>query len=97
MDEFNTIGEYRYSEKNNAVTAVTFLLVGLGIGAIAALLLAPKTGKQTRKLLRRKYEDAKDVVEDIGDRAGDYWEKSAEWASEQRDRVKPIVRKLRKS
>ncbi len=96
MDEFSTMGEYRTSDKRSAVTAVTFLLVGLGIGAIAALLLAPKTGKQTRKLLRRKYEDARDAVEDFGDRAGDYWEKSAEWASEQRDRVKPLVKKFKR-
>ena len=38
MDDFRAMGDYRYSEKNNSLTAITFLLVGLGIGAIAALL-----------------------------------------------------------
>ncbi len=97
MDEFKTTGTYHESDKSTAITAVTFLLVGLGIGAIAALLLAPKTGKQMRKLVRRKYEDARDVVEDLGDRAGDYWEKSSEWANEQKERVAPIAKKLRRS
>ena len=48
MDDFNTSGEYRFSDKNTGVTAVTFLLIGLGIGAITALLLAPKSGNQMR-------------------------------------------------
>ena len=97
MDEFKTTGDYRYSEKSTATTAVTFLLVGLGIGAVVALLLAPKTGKQIRKQLRRKYEDARDCVEELSGRASDYWEKSADWASEQKDRVAPIVKKLRRT
>ena len=94
MDDFRSLGEYRSSDKSNSVTAVTFLLVGLGIGAITALLLAPKSGKQMRKLVRRKYEDARDSVEDLGDKAGDYWEKGSEWASNQKERVTPLVKKL---
>jgi len=97
MDAIKTMGDYRYSEKNRTATAMTFLLVGLGIGAIAALFLTPKTGKQMRRLMRRKYQDARDEVEELSDRAGDYWEKGSEWASEQKERVAPIVRKLRKS
>jgi gas vesicle protein len=97
MDDFKSIGDYRYSEKSSATTAITFLLVGLGIGAIAALLLAPKSGKQIRKMVRRRYEDAREGIEDLGDRAGDYWEKGSEWASDQKERVAPIMKKMRKS
>lgn len=97
MDEFNTTGEYHESDKSTGTTAITFLLVGLGIGALVALMLAPKTGKQMRKLVRRKYEDARDRVEELGDKAEDYWEKSSEWASEQREKVAPMVKKLRRS
>lgn len=96
MDDFNTSGEYRFSDKNTGVTAVTFLLIGLGIGAITALLLAPKSGKQMRKMVRRKYEDARDSMDDISEKAGDYWEKGSEWASNQKERVTPLVRKLRR-
>ncbi len=95
MEDFTT-GEYRSSDKSSAVTAVTFLLVGLGIGAIAALLLAPKTGKQMRKMVRRKYEDALDTVDDLQDKAGDYWERGSDWASTQKERVAPMMRKLRR-
>jgi gas vesicle protein len=96
MDDFNLEGDYRFSEKSTGLTAVTFLLIGLGIGAITALLLAPKSGKQMRKMVRRKYEDARDTVEDLGDKAGDYWEKGSEWANNQKERVSPLVKKMRR-
>ena len=96
MDKFNASGEYRFSDKNTGITAVTFLLIGLGIGAITALLLAPKSGKQMRKMVRRKYEDARDSMDDLGEKAGDYWEKGSEWASNQKERVTPLVKKLRR-
>jgi len=96
MEDFKAMGDYQYSEKNSAVTAVTFLLVGLGIGAITALLLAPKTGKHMRKVVRRRFEDARDNLDDFSGRAGDYWEKGSEWASNQKERVRPLVRKMRR-
>ena len=67
------IGRYESSESSNLGTAITFLLIGLGAGALAGLLLAPKTGKQLRRDLKRGYEDALDTVE--------------EWADEAKDRV----------
>ena len=55
-------GNYESSDKSTAGTAVTFLLIGLGAGALVALLLAPKTGKQMRRDLRRKYDDVRETV-----------------------------------
>ena len=48
-------GKYE-SSGGSAGTAITFLLIGLGVGAAVGLLLAPKTGRQLRKDLRRGYE-----------------------------------------
>ncbi len=96
MNDYRTIGEYQYSKKNNATTIVTFLLVGAGIGALAALLFAPKTGKQVRRTLRRKYEDARDRMDDWGDQAGEYFEKGSKWASAAADRVRPIAKAMRR-
>ena len=43
-------GKYEASDGGSAAgTAVTFLLIGLGAGALLGLLLAPKPGKQTEK------------------------------------------------
>ncbi len=63
------IGRYQSSDSNNIGTAVTFLLIGLGAGALAGLLLAPKTGKQMRRDLQRGLEDAKDTLGDWADEA----------------------------
>ena len=56
------IGKYESSDKSNIGTAVTFLMIGLGAGALVALLLTPKTGKQMRKDLRRRIDDARDTI-----------------------------------
>jgi gas vesicle protein len=74
-------GRYESSEGSNVGTAVTFLLIGLGAGALAALLLAPKTGKQLRRDLKRGYEDARETLED--------------WTEEARDRVKDAKERVR--
>jgi hypothetical protein len=44
-NEFAGQGDYRSSE-NNITLGLTMLCVGLALGALTALLLAPKTGKQ---------------------------------------------------
>jgi gas vesicle protein len=64
-------GKYESSDDSHVGTAVTFLLIGLGAGALAALLLAPKTGKQLRRDLKKGYDDAKDTVGDWADEAKD--------------------------
>jgi len=72
------IGRYESSESSNIGTAITFLLIGLGAGALAGLLLAPKSGKALRRDLKRGYDDAVDSV--------------GEWADEAADKAKERVR-----
>ncbi len=91
MADYERLGEYQISDRSHLGTALTFLFIGLGIGAVAALLFAPKSGKQMRRLLRRKYEDAKDVVEDWSEQAGDVIEKGTEWANAAREKVAPLA------
>jgi gas vesicle protein len=101
---FMRIGKYETSEKSTTGTAVTFLMIGLGAGALIALLLAPKSGKQMRKDLRRKYDDARDTLqdwsEDARERVGDVVDRSAEWAEELRDvareKAAPIAKAIRR-
>ena len=74
-------GRYESSESSHVGTAVTFLLIGLGAGALAALLLAPKSGRQLRRDLKRGYEDARDTI--------------GEWSDEARDRVREAKERVR--
>jgi len=97
-------GKYESSGKTQVGTAVTFLLIGLGAGALVALLLAPKTGKQLRKDLRKKYEGALDTLDDlkeeVKDRAGEVLDRGAELAEDlrgaAREKMAPLGRSLRR-
>ena len=92
-------GKYE-SSGGGAGTAVTFLLIGLGIGAAVGLLLAPKTGRQLRKDLRRSYDDALDTVSEWTDEArGRFREavdKGADFAEELRSKAEPLSDLLRR-
>ncbi len=96
MTDYERFGEYQPSDRSAVGIALTFLFIGLGAGALAALLFAPKSGKQMRKLLRRKYEDARDVIEDWSDQAGDVIERGAEWANTAKERVAPVAKAMRR-
>jgi gas vesicle protein len=96
-------GRYESSDSNNIGTAVTFLLIGIGAGALAALILAPKTGKQFRRDLKRGYEDAKETLQDwteeakdkardVSERVRDAAERGASLADDLREKVEPLRR-----
>ena len=96
-------GSYESSDGINLGTAVTFFLIGLGAGAMTALVLAPKTGRQFRKDLKRGYDDAKDTLQDwtgeakdrlrdAKERVRDVAERGADLADDLRERVEPLRR-----
>lgn len=78
--------EYEYEREANATTKITYLLGGIGIGAILALLFAPKSGQELRgdiaDVTRKGVEKGKETAALVGEKAGDYYEVSREKASE---------------
>ncbi|HTK96322.1 MAG TPA: YtxH domain-containing protein [Terriglobales bacterium] len=99
MNDFERYGDYQPSDRGRFGLGVTLLLVGLGAGALTALLFAPRSGKQMRKILRRKYEDAVDTINDQRDtwveRGSDWARRGQEIADDVRDRVEPIRKAVR--
>jgi gas vesicle protein len=93
-------GKYESSEGSSAGTAITFLLIGLGAGALIGLLYAPKAGKQIRKELRRQYDDARETLDDWKDQAKEVaeeaLERGQEIADELRDRVAPLAAAMKR-
>jgi gas vesicle protein len=85
------IGKYESSESSNIGTAVTFLLIGLGAGALAGLLLAPKSGKLLRRDLKRGYDDAKDTVDDWADEAKTRVSDATDAVREAGERVRDVA------
>src|SRR6185295_15347164 len=79
-----------------------FFLAGAGIGAVVALLLAPKSGRETRDIITRTATDSRDfivnkvsegkqMVEDRGRKIGDdfnsFLDKSKEAVQRQKEQL----------
>lgn len=73
-------------DETSAATKLTYLIVGGGIGAILALLFAPKSGVELREDIadatRKGIEKSKEAAAQFQEKAGDYYEVSREKASE---------------
>lgn len=73
-------------EDSSVSTKLTYLLIGGGIGAVIALLFAPKSGVELREDIadatRKGLEKGRETAAQIGERAGEYYEVGKERASE---------------
>jgi gas vesicle protein len=71
---------------DNISTRLTYLLIGGGIGAILALLFAPKSGQELRSDIadatRKGIDRSREAAQQLGDRAGEYYETTRERAAE---------------
>lgn len=68
-----------------------FFLAGLGIGAILALLFAPKSGEETRRLIAGKAEEGRDYLTSRGrelrEQAEDLMERGKERLTQEKERL----------
>jgi gas vesicle protein len=73
-------------EEAGTTTKLTYLLIGGGIGAVLALLFAPKSGNELRgdiaDATRKGLDKGKETAALVGEKAGDYYEVTRERASE---------------
>jgi gas vesicle protein len=83
------------NENNRTTSMIGVFLVGASLGAIAALLFAPKTGKETRRLISRKAEESADYVtaksRELRQQAEDFVEKGFKTAERLADRGRSIA------
>jgi len=85
------------ARRKTVATALGCMAIGLGLGALAGMMTAPKTGKQLRKDMQRKAEDAREAVENLGKRAGDLLERGEELAEVARRKAEPVARIFRRA
>ena len=73
-------------EETSATTKLTYLIIGGGIGAILALLFAPKSGEELRgdiaDVTRKGLEKSKETAAQLQEKAGEYYEVTREKAGE---------------
>jgi gas vesicle protein len=97
MAEFH-LGRSSNRRKQYTNTFLLFLM-GFGIGAVAGILSAPKSGKQLRKDIGRKVEDARDKMEEVGDqvgkRAGELFERGEKLVEAAKRTAEPVTRMIR--
>jgi gas vesicle protein len=61
-----------------------WFLAGLGLGALAGVLYAPRSGEETREVLRARAEEGRDYVRG---RAREAREQAEQWAGRGREAV----------
>jgi len=78
--------DYRRDSGDSISTRLTYLLIGGGIGAVIALLFAPKSGQELRGDLadatRKGIDRSREAAQQLGERAGEYYEQTRERAGE---------------
>jgi len=79
MDEFNR----RALELDRSGSGIMLFVVGAVVGAAAALILAPATGRDTREFLGRR---SKELADDVTTRGKKLWD-------EHGDRISSAVRR----
>jgi|SRR5712692_9507039 gas vesicle protein len=78
-------------DSSNGGSNFAFFLAGLGIGAIFALLFAPKSGQETREYLVQKAGEGKDYVttkgRELRRQAEDLVEKGKDVVTQQKEQL----------
>ena len=78
--------DYRRDSSDSISNKLTYLLIGGGIGAVLALLFAPKSGHELRgdiaDATRKGIDRSREAAQQLGDRAGEYYEATRGRAAE---------------
>ena len=78
--------DYRRDSGDSISNKLTYLLIGGGIGAVLALLFAPKSGHELRgdiaDATRKGIDRSREAAQQLGDRAGEYYEATRGRAAE---------------
>ena len=83
------------ASENNGGDKLVYFLIGAGIGAITALLFAPKPGSELRADIadatRKGLDTARDTSRELGERANEYYQTGVERASDLANRSREAV------
>lgn len=83
------------SDDSSAGEKALYFVLGAAIGAATALLLAPRSGVETRKLILSKARDGADVVSTrakaVAEKTTEYVDRGKEMIQQQRDQISAAI------
>jgi gas vesicle protein len=86
------------ANENNGSDKLVYFLIGAGIGAVTALLFAPKAGSELRADLadatKRGLDQARDTTRELNERANELYQTGVERASDLAARSREAVNEL---
>ena len=91
MNDYEKYGEYSSGNEGveSAKTALIFLTIGMGVGALLSLLLAPRSGPQIREAVRMKFDDARRGLNRQSSRVR---QQAGRLAGHAREKIMPITK-----
>jgi gas vesicle protein len=89
------MAEYNGPQEVSGSAILLAFLTGAAVGAVAALLIAPQSGRESREQLKGYARRAGDNLREAGDKAGETWqtavEKGREIVHEQKSLLKDAL------
>jgi gas vesicle protein len=79
------------TEKSNAGSGFLTFLLGAAAGAVAGILLAPRSGRETRERLQDWFEDLEGKGQDLMEEGRDLWDQGRQAAQEKAGQIKESV------
>ena len=83
------------SEEATAGEKALYLMLGILIGAATALLLAPRSGEETRKLIVSRAREGAELIANrtktVAGKTSDYVERGKEILQQQRDQLSAAI------
>jgi len=78
-------------DDSNDTSKFGFFLAGIGVGVVIALLFAPRSGEETRELIRGKADQGRDYVtgksRELRHQAEDFVDKAKDLVAQQKEQL----------
>jgi len=78
-------------DDSNDASKFGFFLAGIGVGVVIALLFAPRSGEETRELIRGKADQGRDYVtgksRELRHQAEDFVDKAKDLVAQQKEQL----------
>ena len=83
------------SDSSDRISKLAYFLVGGGIGAVVALLFAPRSGRETREIIAQRTSESREKVlsasRNVSDRVNTYVDKGKEIVATQKEQISAAI------